>query len=95
MRAVPYFHRAECFFQGRLSIEENVTNQPFIRWVLAAACALAGRMEDARSALNEFRSMRPGVGIAQLRRETLSTHPRYLLLRERIYEGLLLAGLEE
>ena len=79
----------------RLSIEENAMNQPFIRWVLAAACALAGRMDEARTELAEFQNMRPGVGIAQLRRETLSTHPRYLLLRERVYEGLLLSGLAE
>ncbi len=80
----------------RLSIEENpAIQQPFICWVLAAACALAGRMEEARTVLDEFKSMRPGVGIAQLRRQTLSTHPRYLLLRERVYEGLRLAGLEE
>ena len=79
----------------RLSIEEHPTIQPFARWVLAAACALAGRMDDAHAALDEFRSMRPGVGIAQLRREALSTHPRYLELRERVYEGLHLAGMED
>ena len=65
------------------------------RFVLAAACALAGRMEEAHTALDEFRRMRPGIGIAHLRRDTLSTLPKYLKLRERLYAGLRLAGLEE
>ncbi|HEV8095137.1 MAG TPA: hypothetical protein VGP71_05365 [Burkholderiales bacterium] len=67
----------------------------FARYVLASACALAGRMEEARAALEEFREMRPGVGIAALRREALSEHPKYLLLRERLYEGLRLVGMED
>jgi TolB-like protein len=36
----------------RLSIEEYPTIQPFVRWVLAAACALAGRMDEARMRLS-------------------------------------------
>lgn len=79
----------------RLSIEEDSTNAPFRRFALAAACALAGRMEEAHAALAEFRRIRPGVGIEQLRRETLSSLPRYLQLRERLYQGLRLAGLED
>ena len=67
----------------------------FVRFMLAAAYALAGRMDEARAVLQEFRRMRPGVGIARLRSEALSTLPRYLELRERVYEGLRLAGLEE
>lgn len=79
----------------QLCIDEYPASAPFTRFALAAACALAGRMDEAHAALAEFRSMRPGVGIAQLRGETLSTLPRYLQLRERLYEGLRLAGLED
>jgi TolB-like protein/class 3 adenylate cyclase/Tfp pilus assembly protein PilF len=67
----------------------------FPRFMLAAACALAGRMSDAQASLAEFRRLRPGVGIAQIRAEELSDDPKYRALRERVYEGLRLAGLEE
>ncbi|MGH8672745.1 MAG: adenylate/guanylate cyclase domain-containing protein, partial [Burkholderiales bacterium] len=67
----------------------------FPRFALASACALAGQLDEARAALEEFRSMRTGVGITQLRAEALSQHPRYLELRERLYEGLRLAGMED
>jgi len=66
----------------------------FARYALAAAYALAGRTDDARAALDAFRRLRPGVGLTQLRRETLSGNVKYLALRERLYAGLELAGLE-
>ena len=78
----------------RLCIEEHPA-KIHARMFLAAACAHAGRLEEAHAALDEFRHMRPGVGIAKLRSEALSTVPRYLKLRERLYDGLRLAGFEE
>lgn len=68
---------------------------PFSHFMLAAAYGLVGRLEDARASLAEFRRLRPGIGMARLRAEALSRHPKYLALRERVYEGLRLAGLEE
>lgn len=67
----------------------------FPRFALASACALAGRSDEAQDALQEFQSLRPGVGISHLRAETLSDNPKYLALRERLYEGLRLAGMTE
>jgi TolB-like protein/Tfp pilus assembly protein PilF len=61
----------------------------------AAAFALAGRLDEARAALDAFRRLRPGIGIAKLREEALSRLPKYLALRERVYRGLRLAGLED
>ncbi|MGH8674955.1 MAG: tetratricopeptide repeat protein, partial [Burkholderiales bacterium] len=78
----------------KLSCDEIAT-LAFARFALASACALANRMDEARAALAEFRRMRPGVGIARLRAEADGRHPRYLEMRERLYKGLRLAGLEE
>ena len=78
----------------RLTCEE-LPALAFVRFMLASAYALSGQSEKARSMVDEFRCMRPGVGIGKLRKETLSDHPRYLELRERVYEGLRLAGLED
>jgi len=94
---------AACLYLGRyedairsLSLTRDANRDfAFPYYMLAAACALAGRVEDAQDALVEFRRLRPGVGIASLRAEAMSRDPKYLALRERVYEGLQLAGLEE
>ncbi len=85
---------AEAIRYLALSCKE-IPTQAFTRFALAAAYALAGRVEEARETLGEFRRLRPGVGIARLRQDALSNHPRYLQLRERVYEGLRRAGLED
>lgn len=84
----------EAIRYSRLCCDEH-RSLAFPRFVLASAYALAGRMDEARAALQEFRDMRPGVGIARLRAEALSQNPKYLELRERLYDGLRLAGMED
>jgi adenylate cyclase len=63
--------------------------------VLASACSLAGRHEEARAALSEFLRLRPNVTISQLRTSPYSNHPAFLAWLQRFYEGLRKAGLPE
>jgi TolB-like protein/DNA-binding winged helix-turn-helix (wHTH) protein/cytochrome c-type biogenesis protein CcmH/NrfG len=62
---------------------------------LASALALAGRIEQAQSVLADFRKTQPSATIARLRAEAYSTEPAFVAQRERLYEGLRMAGLAE
>lgn len=62
---------------------------------LASALALAGRTAEARAALAEFRKAEPSATIAGLRAQAYSTEPGFVVQRERLYEGLRIAGLPE
>jgi TolB-like protein/DNA-binding winged helix-turn-helix (wHTH) protein/tetratricopeptide (TPR) repeat protein len=62
---------------------------------LAAALALAGRADEARTALAKFRQMKPSATIASLRAQARSTEPGFVTQQERFFEGLRLAGLPE
>jgi len=63
--------------------------------ILASACSLAGRLEEARAALSQYLSLRPSLTISQVRKMRYSNHPAYLAWLERYYEGLRQAGLPE
>jgi TolB-like protein/Tfp pilus assembly protein PilF len=64
---------------------------------LAAACALAGRHEEARVALNECMRLRPGLTITGLSRiwsvPIEATDPRYQEYHKRLNLGLAKAGM--
>ena len=64
---------------------------------LAAACALAGRHEEAQVALNECHRLRPGLTIAGLSRiwsvPIEATDPRYRDYHDRLNLGLERAGM--
>ena len=64
---------------------------------LAAACALAGRHEEALVAMNECQRLRPGLTIAGLSRiwsvPIEATDPRYRDYHERLNLGLERAGM--
>ena len=66
---------------------------------LAAACALAGRHQEAQAALNECRRLRPGLTIAGLSRiwsvPIEATDPRYRAGHNRLNLGLQKAGMPE
>jgi TolB-like protein/tetratricopeptide (TPR) repeat protein len=66
---------------------------------LAAACALAGRHEEARVALNECQRLRPGLTIAGLSRiwsvPIEATDPRYRDYHDRLNLGLERAGMPQ
>jgi TolB-like protein/DNA-binding winged helix-turn-helix (wHTH) protein len=62
---------------------------------LASALALAGRASEAQAALAEFRRARPTATIDRLRAQALSTEPAFIAQRQRLYQGLRVAGLTE
>jgi TolB-like protein/DNA-binding winged helix-turn-helix (wHTH) protein len=76
------------------SIELN-PNTSFPRFCLAAVLPYLDRVEDAREAARTGLELNPSFTIARFRSQTLSDHPVYLAGRERMYEGLRLAGIPE
>jgi tetratricopeptide (TPR) repeat protein len=76
------------------SIEAN-PNLPMSHFLLAAAAARLGRMEEAQDALCAGLELSPSFTIARFRSATYGDHPVYLAGRERMYEGLRKAGLRE
>jgi hypothetical protein len=57
--------------------------------------ARLGRLEDAREAARAGLDLTPSFTIARYRTQTFSDHPAYLAGRERICEGMRLAGVSE
>jgi hypothetical protein len=64
---------------------------------LAAACALAGRREEAKVALNECNRLKPGLTVTGLERiwsvPLEATDPRYRKYHNRLNLGLERAGM--
>jgi tetratricopeptide (TPR) repeat protein len=76
------------------SIEIN-RNLAFTHLFLAAALARLGRFADVRSAVQAGLALAPGFTITRFRGGAESDNPVFLKQRERIYEGLRLAGVPE
>jgi TolB-like protein/class 3 adenylate cyclase len=76
------------------SIELN-PSFPSPHFILAAALARLGRLEEAREAARSGLELNPSFTIARLRSHALSDHPLYRAGRERFIEGLRKAGLPE
>ena len=77
------------------SIELN-PNTPVFHFMLAAALAHLGRIEDAREAARAGLELDPSFSSARLRRSmTFGDNPVFLAGRERAYEGMRLAGVPE
>jgi len=76
------------------SIELN-PNWPLSHLLLAAAMALLGRLEKSRDAVRAGLELNPTFTIARMRSQTFSDNPTYLASRERLYEGMRLAGVPE
>jgi tetratricopeptide (TPR) repeat protein len=76
------------------SIDLN-PNNPTPHFLIAAALARLGRMEEGREAARAGLELYPGFTIARFRSSTFSDHPVYLAGRERMYDGLRKAGLPE
>ena len=78
---------------GRLrkSVEIN-PNVAMPHFFLAAASALSGRAAEAREALKVGLQLDPNFTVARFRNERRSENLTFLAQRERIYEGLSLAG---
>jgi TolB-like protein/Flp pilus assembly protein TadD len=76
----------------RRSIEAN-RNHPLAHFQLAGALALLGSLDEARTAAQAGLALNPNFTI---RRWTKSSdNPAYLAARERLFEGLRLAGVPE
>jgi TolB-like protein/tetratricopeptide (TPR) repeat protein len=78
----------------RKSVEIN-PNVAMAHFFLAAASALSGRAAEAREARNAGLRLDPNFTVARFRNERRSENPTFLAQRERIYEGLSLAGVPE
>jgi TolB-like protein/class 3 adenylate cyclase len=79
----------------RRSIETNRNVPPFVHFYLAAALAHLGRRDEARAAVQAGLAIFPAFTIARVRAGASSDNPTYLSQRERIYEGMRLAGVPE
>ncbi|WP_377831079.1 adenylate/guanylate cyclase domain-containing protein (plasmid) [Bradyrhizobium lupini] len=90
-------------FLGRLDsaldrLRKSVGLNPNVgmpHFFLAAASALSGRATEAREARNAGLRLDPNFTVARFRNERRSENPTFLAQRERIYEGLRLAGVPE
>ena len=69
--------------------------EPIDRAQSELTLASLGRIEDAREAVRAGRELNPSFTVARLRSMTFSDNPVYLAGRERVYEGLRLAGVPE
>jgi TolB-like protein/Flp pilus assembly protein TadD len=78
----------------RKSVEMN-PNVALAQFFLAAASALSGRAAEAREARNAGLLLDPNFTVARFRNEPRSKNATFLAQRERIYEGLSLAGVPE
>jgi TolB-like protein/class 3 adenylate cyclase/tetratricopeptide (TPR) repeat protein len=79
----------------RRSIETNRNAAPFVHFYLAAALARLGRHEEARAAVQAGLALVPAFTIARVRAGAATDNPTYLSQRERIYEGMRMAGVPE
>jgi TolB-like protein len=85
---------AEAVAWLRRSIEAN-RNFPFTHFFLAAALALVGQLDEARAVAQAGLTLQPNFTIRRFRANPYSDNPDYLAKRERVYEGMRLAGVPE
>jgi tetratricopeptide (TPR) repeat protein len=85
---------AEALVWLRRSLEAN-RNYPLGHFYLAAALAQVGELDEARATAQAGLALNPSFSICRFRTNTPSNHPVYLVGRERIYEGLRMAGVPE
>jgi tetratricopeptide (TPR) repeat protein len=78
----------------RRSIETN-RSYPLTHFVLAAALALLGSMDDARAAAKAGLALDPSFTIRRYRNGAASDNPTYLASQERVYQGMRMAGVPE
>jgi tetratricopeptide (TPR) repeat protein len=78
----------------RKSVEIN-PNWALSQFVLAGVLALKGLPAEAAEVCAAARRLSPNFTIAKFRAEAVSDNPVYLAQRERLHEGLRLAGVPE
>jgi hypothetical protein len=85
---------AEAVTWFRRSLEAN-RNYPIAHFALAAGLALLGSLDEARTIAQAGFALDQSFTIRRFRLVTSSDNPTYLAKRERIYEGMRLAGVPE
>jgi tetratricopeptide (TPR) repeat protein len=85
---------AEAVALLRRSIEAS-RNFPVAQFYLAAGLALLGSLEEARAAAQAGLALDPNFTLRRFRASASSSNPTYLAERERILEGMRLAGMPE
>ena len=85
---------AEAIAWLRRSNEAN-RNYPIAHFHLAAALAQVGELGEARAAMKAGLALHPKFTISSFRANLRSDNPTFLAGRERIYEGMRLAGVPE
>jgi tetratricopeptide (TPR) repeat protein len=85
---------AEAVAWLRRSVEVN-RNLPLAHFLLAAALALMGSLDEARASAKAGLALDPDFTIDRFRASSPSSNPVYLAQRERAIEGLRLTGLLE
>ncbi|QIG94904.1 winged helix-turn-helix domain-containing tetratricopeptide repeat protein [Bradyrhizobium sp. 6(2017)] len=78
----------------RRSIEAN-RNHPVTHCYLAAALSLLGSPDKARAAAQAGLLLNPTFNLRRYRARAASDHPAYLAGRERVYEGMRMAGVPD
>jgi tetratricopeptide (TPR) repeat protein len=84
----------EALSMFRRSVEAN-RNYPIAHFLLGVALALLGSVDQARAAAKAGLAINPSFTIRRFREGAQSDNPVYLAARERIYEGLRMAGVPE
>jgi tetratricopeptide (TPR) repeat protein len=85
---------AEAMDWLRRSIEANRSFPPG-HFNLAAVLALLGTLDEARNAAKVGLALNPSFTLRRFRLSASSDNPTYLAGRERLYEGMRLAGVPE
>ncbi|WP_414644576.1 adenylate/guanylate cyclase domain-containing protein [Bradyrhizobium sp.] len=85
---------AEAAVWLRRSVEGN-RNSPLSHFLLAAALSLQGSLEEARLAAAAGLALNPGFTIRRFRASQPSDNKGFLDGRERLYRGMLLAGVPD
>jgi TolB-like protein/Flp pilus assembly protein TadD len=85
---------AEAVAWLRRSIEVN-RNHPVPHCYLAAALALLGSLDEARAAAQAGLVLNPTFTLRRFRSSAKSDNSTYLARRERVYEGMRMAGVPE
>jgi TolB-like protein/Flp pilus assembly protein TadD len=85
---------AEAAVWLRRSIEAN-RNYPTAHFCLAAALALLGSLDEARAAAKAGLALNPSFTVRRFRARAASDDAKYLAGRERIAEGMRIAGVPE
>jgi TolB-like protein/tetratricopeptide (TPR) repeat protein len=78
--------------RGALSFNPN---NPYTNFLLAAALAHLGRLDEAQAAVQAGLSLNPGFNMRRYRAGAASDNPTFLTQRERVIDGMRKAGVPE